>query len=610
MLQQMRSASKLIFVLMAVSFVVGFLLLETSGILNSSALTTSTEVAKVNGQEILYTQFQQAVSQEAEQQREQRGRPLNQDEMRQLENRVYDEMVTNVLLEQEYARRNITASPQEIREYANFQPPEPIMRSPELQTEGRFDPEKYRRYLNSAQARQSGLRLYLENYARNEIRRQKLFDQIATGTYITDDRLWRAWQDQRDTAQVTFVALSPDRVPDDKVSVSDDELSQYLKEHEKDLIRTGRAVVSIVAMPRVLVAADTLAARQKALQLRDEILKGAKFEDIARSESSDTASGAQGGDLGKGGKGRFVAPFENAAYALKVGEISQPVKTDFGFHLIRVDSRKGDTIALHHILVPIQLRDEAATQLDRRADTLAKIGANKLQPAAFDEAARALGLPVHRIVVDEAQPAMLDGAYVPDISAWAFRGVKPGETSDLIDAPTGYYLARLDSIEHGGTPTLESAKPELRARVLRQKKLDLLVAEGQALAQAAAKSTLESAAQAKGLTAIKSVPFTRTSQVPGIGRFNEAVGAAFALPVGAVSAPIKTEDNVVVLRVDQRKQTDRAAFDAQKDQQRASLMDLLRRKRIQDFVVNLRAAAKIDDNRKSIDAAARRQSDA
>src|ERR1700694_371680 len=100
-LQQMRSVSKLIFVLMAVSFVVGFLLLETSGILNSSALTTSTAVAKVTGQEILFTQFQQAVAQQADQQREQRGRTLNQDEMRQLENRVYDEMGANVLLDQE-----------------------------------------------------------------------------------------------------------------------------------------------------------------------------------------------------------------------------------------------------------------------------------------------------------------------------------------------------------------------------------------------------------------------------------------------------------------------------------------------------------------------------
>jgi peptidyl-prolyl cis-trans isomerase D len=287
----MRSASKLIFVLMAISFVVGFLLLETSGILNSSAVTTSTAVAKVNGQEILYTQFQQAVSQEAEQARTQRGRSLNQDELRQLENRVYEEMVTNVLLEQEYERRHITATPDEIRSFSTNQPTEAIMRSPELQTDGRFDPEKYRRYLNSPVARQSGLRLYLENYARNEIRRQKLFDQIATGTFITDDRLWRAWQDQRDTAQVTFVALTPDRVADSTVTVSDAELKAYLDKHEKDLERAGRAVVSILEMPRVLSAADTVAAREKALQLRDEILKGAKFEDIAHSESSDTASG-------------------------------------------------------------------------------------------------------------------------------------------------------------------------------------------------------------------------------------------------------------------------------------------------------------------------------
>ena len=81
MLQQMRSASKLIFILMAISFVVGFLLLETSGILNTSAVTTSTAVAEVNGEDILYTQWQQQVSQAAEQERTRRGRSLNGDEM-------------------------------------------------------------------------------------------------------------------------------------------------------------------------------------------------------------------------------------------------------------------------------------------------------------------------------------------------------------------------------------------------------------------------------------------------------------------------------------------------------------------------------------------------
>ena len=86
-------------------------------------------------------------------------------------------------------------------------------------------------------------------------------------------------------------------------------------------------MLSVVEIPRVVTAADSAAVRDHAIALRNEILGGAKFEDVAKRESADSASGANGGDLGKGPKGRFVAPFESAATALKVGEISQPVLT-------------------------------------------------------------------------------------------------------------------------------------------------------------------------------------------------------------------------------------------------------------------------------------------
>ena len=607
MLQQMRSASKLIFILMAISFVVGFLLLETSGILNSSAVTTSTAVAEVNGTDILYTTWQQQVQQAAEQERQRRGRTLNGDEMRQLEQRVLDDMINNVLLEQEYKRRGITVTDREIQQAADYSPPPALMQAPELQTNGQFDIEKYRRYRSSALARQSGLNLYLEQYYRDAIRRQKLFDQIATGAYITDERLWNAWRDQNDSARVTFVSFGPERIPDEKVSVSDDELNAYIKAHEKELTRPGRAVVSIVTIPRTITAADTAAALAKANQLRAEITSGTqKFEDIARSESADTASGSQGGDLGKGVRGRFVADFEKAAYALQPGQLSQPVKTQFGYHIIRVDSRKGDTLALHHILVPIQQRDSAARETDRLADRLGAIGAGKSNPAAFDSAARTLGLKIVKDTIIEGQPALLNGTYVPDVSAWAFRGAHAGETSDLIDADDAYYLARLDTIDHGGTPTLETARGQIIGIVRARKKLDMLIPQADSFARTAAKTSLEDAAKPLGLTAFQSQMFNRNSNVPGLGRFNEAIGAAFSLPLETVSAPIRTEDAVVVLRVDARKQADRAAFDAQKVAQRAQILDLLRRQRIQDFVQNLRTEAKIVDNRKKIDQATRR----
>ena len=607
MLQQMRSASKLIFILMAISFVVGFLLLETSGILNSSAVTTSTAVAEVNGTDILYSTWQQQVNQAAEQERQRRGRALNGDEMRQLEQRVLDDMINNVLLEQEYKRRGITVTDRELQQAAEYSPPPALMQAPELQTIGQFDIEKYRRYRNSALARQSGLNLYLEQYYRDAIRRQKLFDQIATGAYITDERLWNAWRDQNDSARVTFVSFTADRIPDAKVSVSDDELKAYIKDHEKELTRPGRAVVSIVTIPRTVTAADTAAALAKANQLRAEIVSGSqKFEDVARAESSDTASGSQGGDLGKGVRGRFVADFEKAAYALQAGQISQPVKTQFGYHLIKVDSRKGDTLSLRHILVPIQQRDSAARETDRLADRLGAIAAGKTNPAAFDSAARTLGLQIVKDTIVEGQPALLHGTYVPDVSAWAFKGAHAGETGDLVDADDAYYLARLDSIDHGGTPTAETAGPEIRGIVLARKKLDLLVPQADSFAKAAAKTSLEDAAKPLGLIAYQSPMFNRNSNVPGLGRFNEAIGAAFGLPLNTVSAPIRTDDAVVVLRVDARKEADRAAFDAQKVAQRGQILDLLRRQRIQDFVQNLRAEAKVVDNRKKIDQATRR----
>ena len=91
---------------------------------------------------------------------------------------------------------------------------------------------------------------------------------------------------------------------------------------------------------RDAITPDTAAARARAARLRDEIEKGAKFEDVAKRESADTVSGAQGGSLGRGGKNRFATEFEKAAYALKVGEVSQPVLTPFGYHLIRVDNTK------------------------------------------------------------------------------------------------------------------------------------------------------------------------------------------------------------------------------------------------------------------------------
>ena len=211
--------------------------------------------------------------------------------------------------------------------------------------------------------------------------------------------------------------------------------------------------------------------------------------DVARAESADSVSAANGGSLGKGTKGRFVAPFEAAAAALKTGEISQPVLTQFGYHLIKLDARKGDTATISHILLRIQQSDSAAAKTDRRADSLARMAASADQPAKFDSAARALQIPIIRSPVIEGNTLTVNGQYIPSVGPWAFQGARPGETSELFDAEDGYYLARLDSLTPGGTLSLDQAKNDIVTYLRRQKKIDLLLPQARNFAKVAAAST-------------------------------------------------------------------------------------------------------------------------
>ena len=606
MLQAMRASAKYIWIIIVVLFVGGFLLAQTSGLLGRAPVTSTTAVATVNGEDILATTWYQT-TQNLEQEATQRSnQSISLDERQRLMDQAFDQLVTDALLRQEYKRRGITVTDDEIVQAARFNPPPQLMQAPDLQTDGQFDPQKYQRFLQSPLAKQQGLLYQLESYYRTEIPKEKLFDQIASDVYITEGQLWRRYKDNNDSARVTFVAFEPERISDSAVRVSDDEVRSYYDTHKKLFDRPGTAKVSILIIPRTVTSADSAAVRNHALAVRARILGGEKFEDVAKTESADSGSAANGGALGKNPKGRFVPAFETAAAALKPGEISQPVLTQFGYHLIRVDEKKGDTLTAHHILFRIQQSDSAATRTDRRADSLSRIAGSTDQPAKFDEAARELHIPILKAPVIEGNPLTINGQFIPSVGPWAFEGARPGETSELFDAEDGYYLARLDSLTPGGTLSLEDAKRDIRTYLMRQKKIDALMPQATNFAKVAAAGTLESAGKLMNMQPVSTKFFTRVTGTPELAQAPEAIGAAFSLPLNTVSAPIRGMNEVVIERVDGRVPADSTVFVKQKATVRTQALNQLRRQRVADFLANLKAVAKIDDRRKQIEASSRR----
>ncbi|MEO6778550.1 MAG: peptidyl-prolyl cis-trans isomerase [Gemmatimonadaceae bacterium] len=608
MLQSMRSSAKYIWIFVTVAFIGGFLLYESSGLFGSAPITSTTAVATVNGEDILVTNWQALSSQLEQQRTSASGESVSLDERQTIQDQAYNQLVDEALLRQEIRRRGITVTVAELTDAAKFSPPPQLMQDPELQTNGQFDLAKYQRFLASPTAKQSGLLLQLESYYRDAIPKQKLYQQITSGVWISDPALWSNYRDAHDSAAITYAVFTPTPGDISAAEVSDAEIRAYYDAHKKDMVRTGHGRVTVTEIPRTITAADSAAVRAHAVALRDSIIAGAKFEDIAKAESADSGSAVRGGDLGKGVRGRFVPAFENAAASLKPGEISQPVLSPFGYHIIRLDSRNGDTVAMHHILLRIAQSDSNADRTDRKADSLSKLAASAETPAKFDAAVKTLGLKTFTADVVEGQPLVQNGAPIPSVSAWAFGGAKPGESSDLYDDDAGYYLARLDALTPGGTPSLDASKNDIRAILAREKAVRKLIDPARKFAIAASASSMAQAGQVLHTPIAKTDAFTRISGLPDLPSSARAVGAAFALPIGAVSEPIITDDAVYVISVDRRVDADRKAFDAAKDQLRAQYLSSMQQAQIQGFVANLRSVAKITDRRKDIQAALGRAS--
>jgi peptidyl-prolyl cis-trans isomerase D len=595
----MRSSAKYIFWILLVAFI-GWLALDTSGVLGTGGgVTPGTTVAEVNNEEITAAEYQAAVNQLMEQ-AQQQGAAMTLDDQRRVEEMAFNQLVGDILIRQELNRRGINVSNEEIQQAALTTPPPQLLSSPEFQTEGQFDPAKYQRWITSPAIRQQGVLVMLEGYYRSEIPKAKLAEQLVAGTHISDAQLWAIYRDSNDSASVSFVSFAPELVPDSAVSVSDAEIREYYDDHRNQFAeRPGRAVITVTTIPRPITAADSAATFARARALREEIVSGqATFEDVALRESIDSVSAAQGGLLGTQPKGRFVPEFDSVAYAIPAGQVSEPFETSFGVHFLKVDARWPDSATVRHILIPFRQSDSSAVAVDRRADELARIE-QSTEESDFDSATAAMGLETAQVVAIEGEPLVWNGRYVPDIGSWAFRSAEEGHISALVAAEDAYYLARLDSLTLGGRPTLETMRDDIRRQLLREKKTQAAVPRATAVANAvAAGATLEAAAQQAGVEVQQSPMFTRTMAVPGIGRYNRAVGAAFGLPVGAVSEPIVTDNGVYVLRVDRRTQADRTAWEAQKEIQRAGTIQQLREQRVQQFMASLRQGADVRDYRR------------
>ena len=592
----MRSNAKYVFFILAGSFVLWLAIGQVMQILQPSANI----VLKVNGREVPITVYQQRLQAAYEQYRQQAGvATLAREDEQQIQEQVTNQLIQDILLQQEYGRLGIQVSDEEILEAARTSPPPEVMRDPQFQTNGQFDLRKWQQFLQSGDR---ATLMQIEAIYRDRIPQIKLAQYLTSDVYVSDAKLWRIFRDQHDSVTVAALAVWPYLVAD-SIPVSDAELQRYLVAHTDDFKRPARAFVRFVAVPRLPLAADSAAARARVARVRAQLLGGAKFEDVARRESADTVSGKQGGDLGwvKRTEQAFDPQFMAAVKTLAPGRVSAPVLTQFGYHLIRLDAVKGDSLKLRHILVPIELQGPHLEAVEARVDSLERLAADQQNGALLDSAARRFNLPLSPVqrIVDGA-PLELGRYRIPDVSVWAFEA-HVGETSPIIEAKPAYYVFRLDSLVPEGVPPLADVRDRVVAAVKLEKQKAIARHRADSLAAALRGiPDLSAAGTARGLPVQRLGPFTRIKPPNYLAREPLVVGAAFGLRVGERSGAIVGEGGDFIIESLARKTADSTAWLAQKESQRTQLLTAVRQARIQQYVDALRAKATIVDRRKEI----------
>lgn len=525
---------------------------------------------------------------------------LTVEQQRQIEDAAWERVVSQVLLRQAMARLDVRVTDEEIRQAA-LQNPHPALMQDELfQTEGRFDPVKYREFLTGPAA-PAELLLQLEGYYREMLPQSKLFRRITSGVFVSDAELWRAWQDRNETATVEYVPLDVARLVPGEVQVSDAEVRRYYEEHPEEFKRPASARLTLAVLPQTLAAEDTAATLQRAREIRQEVLGGADFAEVAARESADPGSKAQGGDLGFFGRGQMVPAFEEAAFSLEPGEVSEPVQTPFGYHIIKVEERRDDQVRARHILLPIEKSDEALDRLYAKADSLEDIAERQ----GLERAARLTGATLREgVTVSQAAP------YIPGVGPaleaveWARDEAREGGTgtvSELLETEQALYVARLEGYTPEGQIPLQEAAPQIRRQLVVEKKKEQARGIGQQLVrEVRGGKSLQEVAAARGLQVQQAGPFTRVEPNPALGQANAAIGAAFGVPVGKVSDVVETPAGLFIIRPVARTEADRAAWEAQKAQQRVLAEAQLRQEAVARWLESLRKQVEVEDRRAEV----------
>jgi peptidyl-prolyl cis-trans isomerase D len=448
---------------------------------------------------------------------------------------VFEELIRSGLVEEKFRRLitdGVSVSPEEI------------------QNEFRFENEKIKIDYVLLKAEELASKI---NPTDEEIR--KFYDQNKSKYLVPEKRVVRyALSDLGKIRQNTVVS------DDDLKAVYQQNIQQYEvpnRVHAEHILLTTVGKTDAEVAEIKTKAEDILGQARK---------KGANFEDLAKKYSEDPGSKTKGGDLGWLVQGQTVPEFEKAAFTLPKGEISDLIKTQYGFHIIKVLDKE-----TAHTKTFDEVKDTLRTPLllqkaDAQGNSIAdKMSADIRQSnkVTLDELAQKYHLEISETRPVSPTDPLLELGNGQDLKEEISR-LRPGELSLPIHTDRGFVVLSLKEVIPAHQGSLDEVRDKLIADLKQQKSVQLAQTSADELAKRVkAGEKFAPTAKALGLDPKTSDPFARSGTIPSVAS-GKQLSAAFFLKPGDVGGPSSIGENTIVYQIVEKTEPDPAEFDKQK----------------------------------------------
>ncbi|MEJ5352274.1 MAG: peptidylprolyl isomerase [Melioribacteraceae bacterium] len=333
----------------------------------------------------------------------------------------------------------------------------------------------------------------------------------------------------------------------------------------------------------------------KANQIYNELIKGADFAAVAKSKSNDPGSASNGGDLGWFTKGQMVKEFEEACFKGNVGVIQKPVKTVYGYHIIKVTGKLNEDFVLEKIVNKIQISGSTLDKIYQDASDFAYVAKEN----DFESEAKLM-----KYDIIETPPFTEDAVAIPGLGVnkalvkWAFENGL-GEISDVFKVPAGYVVVKISDVTKAGFKNFEEVKNLVKAKVLQEKRFEkaLSIAK-QIRAKLGDNGDKQLALTVWDKARVDSTAeFTSAGSIPNLGLEYAFADYALKGELNKWSQPVKGSMGVYLINVRYRTKFDPNTYELQKLAIRRELAQNKKAYLLNLWLQEVKKQANIVDNR-------------